>query len=95
MKEADEEYPLDWVFLDGVRPIYDQLVGDPRTAFKSVVDFLCRRPWIDGELKVALTLDDGTELTLYDDGEWQVIYGVLTSRVIEIWALSQTWFGGR
>jgi len=95
MRDAEEEYPLDWVFLPGVRPRYEQLGSDEQGSLDHTIAFVCRRPWIDDQLKVALTLDDGTELTLYDDGEWQVIYGVLTSRVIEIWALSQTWFAAR
>lgn len=65
-----------------------------KAEFTSLIERnLCPDPWEDGVTKAPLQFDDGTLVTLYDDSHWQIIYPLVASRVIEIWAVSKDWFG--
>jgi hypothetical protein len=84
------EDPLfDWVYLPPARAELESLNEPDRVQVKNRIDFLCRSPFVDNVLKHELVLDDGFTVTLFDDGEWQIIYLLLAPRVIEVWALQR------
>ena len=65
-----------------------QLTADDEAELGRIITLLRVSPWPDGVLKFSLQLGEGTgpalgEVSVYNDGEWTVIYRV-AARMIQL-----------
>ena len=74
----------------------DQLGPDDEAELGRVITLLRVSPWPDGILKFSLQLDDETafargEVSVYNDGEWTVIYRIAgrAIQLLDAWRAGQ------
>jgi hypothetical protein len=84
-----EDLLFDWVYLPPARAELERMNEADRVRIQHRIDFICRSPFVDNVLKHELVLDDGFTVTLFDDGEWQIIYFLVAPRVVEFWTFQR------